>query len=158
MSLSIDGISDSMVEAVASRAELHARLLGDALSRIFSPDELETLVLSREQLLELAAAVQLKYWEQKGITLHVENGLPCYSYALAKIEEQGRSSVSQPLQATMSNRVMRFWLERYSWISQSEWETDMIVGEIDVDQLVELMAEFLWSRRDTLFALCEDDE
>lgn len=159
--MSFEGCSEALVAAVAKRAEFLAELLNTVLDDVLGSDEKKSQVFSREQLLELGAALQLGYWEKNGITLHIENGLPSCVDALEKINEQeklGAAGFPKSSHELLSFRVMCFWIERFSWVSQDEWKTDIIVGKIDEDEDINLLAEFLWQNRDSLYELESDVE
>jgi hypothetical protein len=102
-------------------------------------------------LLRLAAALRLCTWEQKGLLIHQEAGLPSANDAL---RELGRSIAAPgPLQQEkqaadqLSQGVLRVAMNSLAWGGRVYFDADLAVGDADEDRLVEAMADLLWAHR-----------
>jgi hypothetical protein len=102
-------------------------------------------------LLRLAATLRLWSWEQKGLLVHQEAGLPSATDAL---RELGRSialpgSLHEEKQTAdqLSQGVLRVAIDRLAWSGRAYLDTDLAIGEPDEDTLVQAMADLLWAHR-----------
>lgn len=102
--------------------------------------------LSRDTLLELAAALTLAEWERGGLTVHAAAGLPdartAAQYALATVLPAVRR-----LDPGLIVHVVGLFADRLAWHAQAELGADVVLDAPDEDALIEHLARFLWDRR-----------
>jgi hypothetical protein len=100
-------------------------------------------------LLELGAALRLLEWERRGLSAHLDAGLPPSGRAL---REAFRHLVAPPVPPdppgdTLAYRVMVLFAERFAWAGREELGADVALGEADEEALLEELADFLSRHR-----------
>jgi hypothetical protein len=101
--------------------------------------------LPRNFLLYLGVAMRLTRWECAGFTLHRDAGLPSATQVLQDAFRSLQDPDADPTE--LSNAVRRFGAERFVWCSRSELGVDMTLSEAQEEELLEALADFLWSHR-----------
>jgi len=142
------GSPDRFSEAAARNAELTAELVGSFLRTVVGHES--PLSLPRNYLLELAAVLELRYWEDLGLEAFMPGDLPSSREAAADLSARvvkGPAEFEGPDAAPLSERVLRFWLEQFAWEAPNLFQSEVILGDIDEDAFADLVAEFLWEHR-----------
>lgn len=146
-------IAECQVQAILRRADESALRVADTLKvmkLLPEDDDGQQASFPAGFLLELSAVLQLAAWEFKDQRHHVDAGLPCFEEAaadLARRSETAPAKFRQLISATLHSQVLRFSLENISWQGLDYLGTDVLVGEIDEEQFVDSLAEFLWTNR-----------
>ncbi len=145
------------VEAAARRAEQMAEQTGEFLRDLglipAKPTD-EPIYLPGEFLLELAAVLQRGHWEQSGLTDSIGENLSSAQDDMRRLFDRlihqpdsfqdGEGAVEN---ARLSKQTLRLWLERCAWAGPEMLESDVVLGDLDDDELVERLAEVLWAHR-----------
>jgi hypothetical protein len=100
-------------------------------------------------LLNLGAAARLLEWEQAGITIHLDAGLPCARDAarrifLEAVPVDGEARGPEPW---LSEAVFRLTIDRFAWTGRTDLQAEIRLDFPDEDVLVEALAQFLWTHR-----------
>jgi hypothetical protein len=142
-------LPESVMQAAARNAEFMAGLTGDCIRSLVGGKA--PLSFPANFLLELAAVLELGYWEQLGLSVHRDAGLPSYREAvtgLAGRVARGPAEFEGSDAAPLSRRVLCVWLERFAWNGQDLLQTEIALGDIDEENaFADLVAEFLWQHR-----------
>ncbi len=103
-------------------------------------------------LLDLAAALQLAFWESCGIEpRQVDPDLPDFETALSGVMQQlsprpaGSSAVRQL--GWLHRRVTDAQFECFAWRSREELDAPVVLGQYDEEPALEALADFLWAAR-----------
>jgi hypothetical protein len=145
------GFPTDLVAAITDEAALDADRVGQFLQSCglrVSPDR--PIRLPSSFLMDLGAALRLLDWEQAGIRVHLDAGLPTAEQLLCDILESVtgvRSSPSTLPLGTLTCRVVALFAERFSWHGRKELAADVIVDEADEEDILETLADFLWKNR-----------
>lgn len=134
--------------AIVRNAEYQADLTAVALREMGLP--MENLRLPGNFLLELGAVVQLHVWERRGLTPHLKGGLPAAKVAskeLAERSQKGASEFEGENATPLSRHVLKIWIEQFAWNGQELLQADVVVGDVDEEEFVDVLAEFLWTHR-----------
>lgn len=155
-----EGAPNALMLAVARYAERRADLIGSYLR---SSDLRPTgeIRLPAAALLELAAVVELGVWERRGIRCHIDSDLPFYREAADTLVvrcSKGPSEFRGPNAAPLSELVLRVWIENFAWDGPRHLQTDVVVGNVDEDEFIDLLADFVWSNRRELAQLIRHKE
>lgn len=98
-------------------------------------------------LLGLGAALRLLTWEQQGIQVHREAGLPSAREAL----RDAFHAVTDPEAATrtqrLTARVLRLFVEHFAWNGRLELDAEVTLGEAEEELVLDTLADFLWAHR-----------
>jgi len=146
----IPNVPGELVAAVAEDAARDADRVGQFLRTLGlggSPDR--PVRLPAAFLLELGAALRLGDWEQRGLQVHREAGLPSAQQALRDVF-QASSTSPGPAAAPHERLVYRIvvlFAERFAWNARVELDADIALDEADEEQLLEGLADFLWDHR-----------
>jgi hypothetical protein len=104
-------------------------------------------------LLQLGTTLWLHYWEQHGITVHRDAGLP----PAAQLVVETFQSLTRPGDGQAWSRaerlavvVMGLFVEHLAWHGDAEMGAEFVVGPADDDAFVEVLAQFLWQHRQNL--------
>ena len=157
-------LADPLVVAVARHAEFVADLTAEALKQMFPEEPLENLRLPANSLLELGAVLQISNWEMHGIFPHIEAGLPSKAEASRRLSERAHKGASEfegENATAMHEQVLRFWIDNFAWDGPSLLNANIVLGEVDEDQFLDLAADFLWQYRQelkSLLTLKEEDD
>ena len=149
-------IAECQVHAVLRRADESAMRLHETLKAMgFLPEDGEgqQATFPKGFLLELSAVLQLAAWEYKDQRHHIDAGLPCFDEAAEDLKNRAETAPAdfhQLASATLHKRVLSFCLENISWQGLDYLGTDVFVGEIDEEALLDGLAEFLWANRGQL--------
>ena len=100
-------------------------------------------------LLELGAALRLLGWEDCGLSVHLDAGLPPSSQALCEslLTLAAPDITPGPGKDSLAYRVLVLFAERFAWSGREELDADVALGEADGDALLEALADFLWDNR-----------
>ena len=139
---------DALAEAVVRNSVLKAELVAGYLSALGA-------VCGKTSwpagfLRELGAVVQLKLWEIEGVAEFLDEGLPTFAEAVADLTERIERDphlFDDPSGSTLSRKVFLVWLKCFAWEAQPIFQTDVVVGEVDEDTLLDAVAQLLWAHR-----------
>ena len=84
---------------------------------------------------------------------HLKAGLPAAKVAskeLAKRVQKGPAEFEGKNAARLSFQVLKVWIEQFAWNGQELLHADVVVGDVDEDEFVDVLAEFLWTHRHQL--------
>lgn len=130
-----------LIAAVRDEAARAADRVAEFLQG-FEDRGIEIPPLTRDTLLELAAALTLATWEGSGFELHREANLPpariAIRYALATILPSVRRL--DPMLITL---VVRLFVDRMAWHAREDLGADIVLDAPDEDALIEHLAPFL---------------
>jgi hypothetical protein len=102
-------------------------------------------------LVGLAAALRLLSWEQSGLHVHRDVGLPSADEALRELAgavvAPGSAALKEQVARQLLQRVLGVFIERLAWNGRALLEADLELGEADEDALVDALADLLWSHR-----------
>lgn len=152
-------LPDPLVRAVVRHAHRRAEWTIVALDAtgLF---ESEAPQLPAGFLLELSAVVELAVWEHHGLREHLDVDLPTSQEALANLAARtlkGPTAFEGPNPAPLSSRVLQVWVERFAWDGPELLGADVVVGDFDDDELVEVLAELIWTNRHELAGFLSDE-
>jgi hypothetical protein len=149
--------SDTCIQAVARRAEFVAALtahgIRTALHLLEYGPGVQTLTAPAGFLLELGTVFVLASWEAKGISAHIEVGLPSSNEADADLVRRLQQDPKQfdVIDSTgLSSRVLRFWLENFAWDGLESVDSDLLLSAVDEDSFLDSLADFLWRNRQSM--------
>jgi hypothetical protein len=92
----------------------------------------------------LGAALRMWLWEDHGIQIHREAGLPSAVEAVKDVFRSPMDSGAAARTAELPARVMALFGERLAW--EAPPGTPVLLGDIDDDD-VDAVADFLWRHR-----------
>jgi len=101
-------------------------------------------------LLELAAVVQLRLWEDTGLTIHIDAGLPTADAACKELERRSKAGDADFAGIDLWRNVNRVWTRHCAWHGEEILGAEILLTEIDADVLVDALADFLWQNRHIL--------
>ena len=110
-------------------------------------------------LLELSAVIELGLWERHGLRRHLNTDLPTFRQAAAALGARalkGPAEFDGPDAAPLSGRVLQVWVEHFAWDGPELIGADVVVGDFDDDEVVDVLAEFIWTHRHELTNLLRD--
>lgn len=151
--------SGRQFQAVVRNAERMADLTAAALNEMGLISSPPKVWFSGTFLLELGAVLQIGLWERKGITAPFEAGIPSYTEAAGTLAERAAKNPSEFRTTThspLSDAVVQFWVDHFAWDGMQHMQADIIVGDIDEDQFIDLLATFLWEHRHQLTSFRDD--
>jgi hypothetical protein len=131
-------LSNGGLEAVVSRV------------RSVLQEAAKSLLLPVGYLVESAGVLQLKAWEEIGLRVHVDAGLPTYFQAdweLAKQFWEHPELFGTIDSAKLFPRVFRVWRERFAMSGRQLLGADIRIDQIDDESFVENLAQFLYRHR-----------
>ena len=149
--LTLSELPAEMVSSVAADAARDADRVGAFLDAfgIKAPAD-RPLHLPAAFLVDLGAALRLLAWEQQGLQLHREAGLPPAREVLADVLRQavnaGSSAPALPNHG-LALRVLMLSVDGLSWSARGELNIDVALGEADEEALLAGLADFLWEHR-----------
>lgn len=139
---------DELIAAVALEAEADAQSVVAFMRQLgmeFSPEKPHGL--SPDLLLFLGAVLRLASWENSGLQIHLDAGLPsakeAFVDAYRSVVEQGKPTVGSDL----SNAVLALFIERFAWNGRRDLNAAIVLDSIDEDAALDALAELLWSRQ-----------
>jgi hypothetical protein len=143
-------VSDQEIRAVARHAEYKAHLTAAVLDATGLFPE-RPICLPAGYLLELAAVLELGMWERQGLRPFLNCDLPTFREAadalLARANRGPAAFDSPDDSSSLSSRLLRVWMKSFAWDSHEFFATNIVLGEVDEDQFVELMTQFVWKNR-----------
>ena len=117
---------------------------GDGVARV-------PLRLPAYFLVGLAAALRLFSWEQGGLRIHRDAGLPSAAEALQLVARSitTHEPVARKEQASrqLLCQILTVFVERLAWNGRALLEADLELGEADEETLVDALADLLWAHR-----------
>lgn len=138
-----------LVAYVADQAERDACCVAEYLNGLRSSGE-ETR-WTAEALLDLGAALRLRAWEEDGLTVHREAGLPSAAEAIGSVYRRGTTSGEEysPLapDVPLSFAVVDLSVGSFAWTGSTYVQAEILLGVPDESELVDAMARFLWEHR-----------
>jgi hypothetical protein len=150
---SATAVTDLPVD-LADAVRLQAELDADRVGRLLTQDRIDRdkgpISVPEWLLFELAAALRLAQWEKDGISVHVEAGLPCARQALAGIYQALLDQLKRAQfchDTPLLFQVNALFAERFAWRSRADLDADLLLGGVDEDELVEVLARLLWIHR-----------
>jgi hypothetical protein len=146
-----------LIKAIAHRAGDDADAAGALLNKlgirpIVEGESRGPVRLPAWFLLELAAAMRLWIWEHHGIRLHLEAGLPPAAEAFRAVFRRLRepNNDATGMLAPLSASVLNLFIQHFAWSGLQDLGADLVLSEADDDELVDILANLIWSHRDTL--------
>lgn len=150
---------DAMVRAVIVHAERQADLTAAYLD-VIGPLKSKPARFPAAFLLELAAVLELGLWERRDLRRHLNIELPTYREAMDRLVTRCRKGCAEfdgPNATSLSRQVMQAWIEHFAWDGPGLLNADVVLGEADDNEFIDLLAEFVWTNRSELSALlCGD--
>jgi len=133
-----------LVRAVAQDAARDADHVGGFLSALgLNPPRR----LPADFLLGVGAALRLLRWEHR---VHLDAGLPPARQALHEVFRTATGQ-AQPDEAhraqSLAGRVTALFVEHFAWVGRVELDADIVLGQADPEDLLEVLADFLWACR-----------
>jgi hypothetical protein len=98
-------------------------------------------------LLELGAALRLLKWEEGGLGIHREAGLPAAHDSLKSAFLTVAKEGTIPDGGQLSRRVLRLFVERFAWHGRRDLGAAVSLDDLDQDAALDALAEFLWANR-----------
>jgi hypothetical protein len=140
----------SEAERVACRAAL---FLDEIFKQLNPTVPAAQRIFPRSFLLNLCTGVWLLYWEDHGISIHVEAGLPPAMQVLSETFAGFRPNDdadrwSRAVQ--LAYNVTWLFAEHIAWHGHAEVGGEFVVGEVNEDVLLESLAQLLWHHRHAL--------
>jgi hypothetical protein len=149
----LEGIPDELIDAVAREASLDADRV---LQFLEHPDMASIRSEARKSmprwfLLGLGAALRLLAWEANGSRARLAVELPPARQAIRDIFLAAAESPLrlESIADELTMIVFRAWVNNFAWLGRSTWDADLVLGESEEDDLVEILADFLWVNRGT---------
>jgi len=151
-------IPDPLIRAIVHNAHRRADLTAATLDAtgLF---ESEAPRLPAAFLLELSAVIELGVWERQGLRKYLNVDLPTYCEAAAELAaraQDGPAAFEGLKAASLSDRVLQVWVEHFAWDGPDLIGTEVVVGDFDDDDFVDLLAEFVWAHRHELTDFLQD--
>ena len=146
--------AEQIIQGFAFNGAFHAALVGQFL-------EASGLIPSREArgrkpvavpagfLFELAGVLRLAYWEKLGLKDHLPSQLPSAAEALDDLLGRWSGNMPHPVRASapILDQVLHTWFARFAWSGLEELEADVVLDDADEEELLEALADFLWTHR-----------
>ena len=153
--LSLSAFHPDLIRAVKGDAERDADLVGAFLAVTgLAPSgrrpQGAPLALPGDCLLRLGAALRLSLWEQLGIRVHLDHGLPPARQALIDVlrTATGQAEAEAAERArSLAGRVLALSVAHFGWAGRIELGADVVLGAADQEQLLEELAAYLWRHR-----------
>lgn len=139
-----------LVEAVAREAACDAEAVALFLHQFgFVPTAERPIRLPARFLLHMGAALRLLAWEEGGLRIHRDEGLPAARSAIIDaFARYGPSPGEAPSAIDFARQVFALFVERFAWHGRRDLEADVLLGDLaDEDALVDAVAEVLWRAR-----------
>ena len=159
-------ISDSEIRAVTRNATRQADLTAVALKAtgLFASSEGGRPDWSRlppGYLLELGSTLQIGLWERQGLLPHLDSDLPSFREAAQTLVDRavkGPAEFGGADATPLCRRVTQVYLNRFAWDAPELLDAEVVLGDADEDDFVDLLAEFVWTRRHELEHLVRGDK
>jgi hypothetical protein len=141
---------DELTAALRHQAGSDADLAGSFLAEISKHPNLVLLAklrLPETMLLGLGAALRMWTWEDAGIQIHREAGLPCAWAAVRDVFLSLVDSEAAARTVELPARVTALFIDRFAWGAAAQLDATVLLGDVDNDGLIDAVAEFLWRHR-----------
>jgi hypothetical protein len=153
--LSLSAFHPDLIRAVKGDAERDADLVGAFLAVTgLAPSgrrpQGAPLAVPADCLLGLGAALRLSLWEQLGIRVHLDHGLPPARQALLDVlrTATGQAQAEAAERArSLTGRVLALSAAHLAWSGRIELGADVVLGAADQEALLEALADYLWVHR-----------
>ena len=144
-------VPETMVAAVVQCAERHAVLLGSFLHSVL-PADAGRRAFPAAFLLEMAALLELRHWEQEGLRQHLDVDLPSYQEAADDFVARCKKGPEEFKGAAppLSMKVLRVWLENFAWDGPGKFGANVVLAVADTEEFLNLLADFVWTHRHEL--------
>jgi hypothetical protein len=150
-------ISPDIVDALWRETERHARrvvvFLAEFLKALPPTVPATTWAFPPSFLLDLCTGLCLLYWEDCGVTVHRDAGLPSATQLIHEAfaglrlrEDANRWSHAVQL----FHDVMGLFVEHIAWHGHAELGGEFVLGQVNEDALVDVLARFAWEHRHDL--------
>jgi hypothetical protein len=97
--------------------------------------------------LYLGFALRLLIWEQCGLQVHRDAGLPPAREILRDVFLSPGDPAAAARTAQLPGQVMALFIQRFAWAGRRELGTAMVLDHVDEDLALEALADFLWNHR-----------
>jgi hypothetical protein len=146
--------ASAAIEPAILYGERQARFVSSLLSALLRTAKqrgftIEVAEIPPAVLLEFAALMQLRIWEQAGIAPESLD-LPSSHEALRELGgriQRDKSQFQRLDAASLEARVATVWFQRFAWNAPILLDADVVGGDLKVDDAVEAMAQLLWRYR-----------
>ena len=154
--ISLDALPPDLVQAVAQDAVLDAHRVAEFLEVLGLRPSGEgssrvPLRLPTYFLVGLGVALRLLTWEQCGLRIHQDAGLPSAHDALCEVFRAVPAPTplvdKEQAARRLRRRVLDVFVARLAWNGRALLGADLELGEADEDALVNALADFLWANR-----------
>jgi hypothetical protein len=111
-------------------------------------------------LIELTAVLRLGIWERNGLYSLLGSKLPSYREAMGQLLERckkGRYEFEGPAATPLYAQVLLVWVRQFAWDGPELLQADVLVGDPDEDELIDLLAQFVWTHRNDLQHIVRGD-
>jgi len=139
--------------AITRRAEFHAEVVGRYLTQVVATTARR---FPAAFLLELGAVLQIGLWERQGVREHISADLPSYAEAAAELAaraQEGASAFPGLGSAVLSLRVLHASICNIAWEAPELLGAELVVDVNEEDELIDLLAGFVWNNRAELAQL-----
>lgn len=148
-------LADAFAIAAQRNADRIAALVAELLEpwgtgRAASADGYEASDLQPALLLELAAVIHLREWETAGLVEFIDLGLPSVDEAIEQIAtklENGFVNFASIDSASLWHRVNAIWCGSIAWEGEAVLGAKIAISPIHEDDLLDALADFLWTNR-----------
>ena len=151
-------LPDTFVKAIVQHAERRALLIIRYL-RSTKLGKAKVIRFPEPALLELGAVLELGVWERRGLLSQLDVDLPTYREAADQLAARcmkGPSAFEEADDAPLYHRMLRVWTEYLAWDGPEFIQAEVVLGDFDDDEFINLLAEFVWSRRRELEHLIQE--
>ena len=141
---SLSDFPAEMLAAGAAEGELLAGWVAQFVHAL-PPEARPKNMMTFGFLLRLGAALRLLMWESKGFSFHRAAGLPDAHQAIRNAIGALNAPATDPTGFCVP--VLRLAIDRFAWNGPRELGADIALGEASEENLLEALADFLWSHR-----------
>jgi hypothetical protein len=114
-------------------------------------------------LVALGSGLRLWYWEDHGIMVHLDEGLPggrdVVRDAFLGLNQPDPERTTRVV--TLACDVMTVFANHFAWLARAEMGADFLLGPADEDAFIDALAEFVWkhrSRATSIGVACEREQ
>ncbi|MGY8771438.1 MAG: hypothetical protein ACKVH8_23740 [Pirellulales bacterium] len=155
----LSSIPDSLLQGVTRRAEYLADLTATYLS-ILDGFQNKPIRLPGNALLEMAAVLEIGLWELSGAIKQLDKKLPTFMEARTAFAarcKKGPDEFIGPQSTRLSRQVLHIWIDSFAWEGSEILDAAIVVDEVDEDQFVKIMADFIWHHKSDLEKLIMEE-
>jgi hypothetical protein len=102
-------------------------------------------------LLGLGAAVRTLRWEAQGVRLHIERGMPTGDAAVREVFRRAAADAGSGSEGRFERElcrdVLRLAASHFAWEGPEALGTDMVLGEVEDERLLDAVARMIWAQR-----------